>query len=265
MRKQSGFTLIELLVVIAIIALLLSILMPALNKVKDAGRAVVCANNLSQIGKAMVLYANDNKGFIMRAEFQKNNQYAVWQALYAPYMGGNSSLLSELWELDAYNCPSYPDKEQVMDYILNVWKYDQSSMSGSETHEPTKLTNVRNTGGLIYSSEYACYTYNIDTATNKRTTSTGNSSTVVKIVTIKDLQDAQAGGIDALYNLKLRWMDIYRESDLPSAPASVSNESLRRVEYNRHKKEGVNNLFFDGHVTWLPYFDNTPEKWRVRE
>lgn len=258
---KKAFTLIELLVVIAIIALLLSIITPALKKAKDAGRTVVCANNLSQIGKAMVLYAENNKGYIMRAEFQNGSYYGIWEALYAPYMGGHSSSLSELYELDAYNCPSYPDKEQVVDYLLNVWK--AGSMAGQEDHVPTKLTNVRNTGGLIYASEYACYRYNVDAASNKRTTSTGQVLANVRIVTVKDLQDAQAGGVDALYNNKLRWIDVYREADLPGAPVSL--EAGRRVEYDRHKKEGINNLFFDGHVNWLPYFENTAEKWRVRE
>jgi prepilin-type N-terminal cleavage/methylation domain-containing protein/prepilin-type processing-associated H-X9-DG protein len=60
LRKQSGFTLIELLVVIAIIALLMSILMPALSKVKEQGRTIVCQSNLHQYGLAMRMYLDDN-------------------------------------------------------------------------------------------------------------------------------------------------------------------------------------------------------------
>jgi len=63
MRKPRGFTLIELLVVIAIIALLMAILMPALQKVKEQGKKVVCSNNLKQIGISLTMYGseNDNK------------------------------------------------------------------------------------------------------------------------------------------------------------------------------------------------------------
>lgn len=57
--KKKGFTLIELLVVIAIIAMLLAILMPALNKVKKLAMRVVCGTNTKGIGSAMMVYAND--------------------------------------------------------------------------------------------------------------------------------------------------------------------------------------------------------------
>jgi len=61
MKKKKGFTLIELLVVIAIIAMLLAILMPALNKVKRLAQRLVCATNLKGLGTAMLVYGNDDK------------------------------------------------------------------------------------------------------------------------------------------------------------------------------------------------------------
>jgi prepilin-type N-terminal cleavage/methylation domain-containing protein len=57
--KKKGFTLIELLVVIAIIAMLLAILMPALNKVKKIAMRVICGTNLKGLGTAQNVYAND--------------------------------------------------------------------------------------------------------------------------------------------------------------------------------------------------------------
>lgn len=59
--KRKGFTLVELLVVIAIIALLMGILMPALARVRQIAYRMVCGTNLSGIGKAMILYSNDNE------------------------------------------------------------------------------------------------------------------------------------------------------------------------------------------------------------
>jgi prepilin-type N-terminal cleavage/methylation domain-containing protein len=62
MRRRFGFTLVELLVVIAIIAVLVSILMPALARARLQAQIVVCASNMRQVGIALLGYANDNKG-----------------------------------------------------------------------------------------------------------------------------------------------------------------------------------------------------------
>ena len=63
--KNKAFTLIELLVVISVIALLLSILMPSLNRVKEIARAVVCSSNQAQLGKAWYLYQTENNDSVI--------------------------------------------------------------------------------------------------------------------------------------------------------------------------------------------------------
>jgi len=63
MSRKRGFTLVELLVVIAIIALLMSILLPAMSRVRKQAKAVMCQSNLKQMGTCFTMYTGDNDGY----------------------------------------------------------------------------------------------------------------------------------------------------------------------------------------------------------
>ena len=78
MRKSQGFTLIELLVVIAIIAILMAILMPALNRVKEQGKRAVCLNNLKQLALAWLMYADENDDRLVNGAAGYSNVNTGW-------------------------------------------------------------------------------------------------------------------------------------------------------------------------------------------
>ncbi len=81
-RRLRGFTLVELLVVIGIIALLVSILLPSLNRARDAAAMIKCQANLRSIGQALVLYANQNKGSLPYGDYRDKDitSDTNWQA-----------------------------------------------------------------------------------------------------------------------------------------------------------------------------------------
>jgi prepilin-type N-terminal cleavage/methylation domain-containing protein/prepilin-type processing-associated H-X9-DG protein len=111
----GGFTLIELLVVIAVIAILMAILMPALNNAREQGKRVVCLSNLKQLGLAWVMYADDNNGKIVNSDvsYTGNPPVTTWW-VHWPDKGSDSTI--EQWEIAI-------KKGQLWPYCRNVHLY----------------------------------------------------------------------------------------------------------------------------------------------
>ena len=219
MYKRQGFTLIELLVVIAIIALLMGILMPALRKVREQGKDVICRNNLRQIGIAANLYAEANNMLIPRsAEWSAGIE--PWFQLFMPYLS-QKDIDGDYRSVDIFRCPSYPDKEQTVCYVVNGWTSDNSVRGRS------RLTDCRRPGSIIYLAD------NED----------GPWRTIIKNASDRDVTRC----------------DVFRPEHLPGSD-SEGVTGGRRVARARHKS-GCNCLFLDWHVEWMHAEDITEDLW----
>jgi len=147
MVKRKAFTLIELLVVIAIIALLLSILLPALKQVKKQAQNVVCKSNLHQWGMTWKMYTEEHNGKFPDVKQADGTPRSWWANCLSPYLGKDNrgkgiyfcpaakrdpKLADERYAADEFS--SHLMGAQVSDkgvskrasYGINCWTYDHS-------------------------------------------------------------------------------------------------------------------------------------------
>jgi prepilin-type N-terminal cleavage/methylation domain-containing protein/prepilin-type processing-associated H-X9-DG protein len=163
---KRGFTLVELLVVIGIIALLISILLPALNQARITANRIKCATNLRTMGQVAMQYATDNKGMVLRnytpsdvmtvgGEDQnwidllvRSNRTKLSEAQPTKYTTTYDKKASITYKTIGWlQCPSNPTPDMTVSYVTNGCDI-KGSKGGS-----LKITTVKNSDKVIFYTE----------------------------------------------------------------------------------------------------------------
>ncbi|MBB6430808.1 type II secretion system protein [Algisphaera agarilytica] len=214
--KSTAFTLIELLVVISIIALMLGILLPALGSARNTATLVKCASNQRQIGIALSGYATDHDDRLPPS--YDNGGRLVASLFYLPPAGYDlrTHVESYIGDFSVWTCPS--------------------------TNNPANLDDPANTRAR---GCYGTYAYYPGRTTPDFGLPNGNPDTLNNLYSassltlLQDVFREDTVGLDQVYNHGNGSLDTISTGDNPSYFAYKGNDG-----------EGVNTLFFDGHVAW---------------
>lgn len=239
-RTRSGFTLVELLVVIGIIAVLISILLPVLNRARESAKQIKCLSNLRQLGMAMVMYNSENRGrFPSPGAATQPDDWIFWertrklnQSAIARYLSGNGRLIG-----DYFWCPSDTDH--------NLHRDPEYLYSYSANWMICELRDYGNRRGRLVSAGFDAYPGNDPRRVPNLTTSQIRHPEHVILFICESTQTLDDGC----------WAPQHYVSDGRNL---VSNRHDKRSETTKDPHAGRGNVAFcDGHAEFIERIDST--------
>lgn len=247
--ERRGFTLVELLVVIGIISVLIAILLPTLSRAREHGNSVKCLSNLKQIGAAIQMYANDNKGAVVPAWIDDAGAATAGMESYATLLFGLKYLPApdqhdfnavESQGDSVFRCPSGTDK-----------KHEHNPGAGIN-NDPLSKTDDRNAwfwrrkstmlnSGMMADTWYGTNGIDRGNGANEKNYNLTQSIWPMRRL-IKRPNGRIVGEVSKL-------TDFRRSSELVLMYDGIRQHNLKtsRISARHHRKRYTNLLMADGH------------------
>ncbi len=265
---RRAFTLVELLVVIGIIALLISILLPSLNRAREQAKAIKCAANLRSLGQAVQLYASQNKGFLAwysnnaRVLRAGNNPAFVYVDPYIEVSTTDADTGVTTIQYDFYWAVPYCAESKMPKEILNCPSENYNSRTGTGDAmwrhyglNAFGMSQVNFTRAEVFGSTAAETALFRNTAQFKFSSGANKwvGKNLGKIRNASDIifaQDSYETTIDGNEDTFWDW----KQHAPPNTAVDMAHETLR------HNKR-ANILFTDGHLDSFTREDLEDYRW----